>query len=95
MEADVSAWRKETSCQIVYPAASSSANNQLTTGLIHPSRQPADSSWQLVSLHAEETAELKDGRGRGTKKSEPEPLKDSSNWAVQSSVSPLMQVHTA
>ena len=61
MEADVSAWRKETSCQIVYPAASSSANNQLTTGLVHPPRQSADSSWQLVTLHTEQTGD------RGTK----------------------------
>lgn len=57
MEADVSAWREETSCQIVYPTALSSANNQLTTGLIHPPRRPADSSWQLVGLHLEETVE--------------------------------------
>lgn len=53
MEADVPVWRKELNCHIVYPAASSSANNQLTTGLIHPPSQHADSSWQLISLHTE------------------------------------------
>lgn len=59
MGADVSAWRKETSCQIVYPGASSSANNQLTTGLIHPPSQPPDSSWLLINLHSQETVEPK------------------------------------
>lgn len=55
MEADV---QKEISCQIIYSTAFSSANNQLTTGLIHLLSQQADNSWQLDSLHTEEIVQL-------------------------------------